>query len=164
LRPKLDLGVYNLIFTIKLSDSFDDVHKPSLHVCRRAPDPLQCPQDATPTEANVMTRRNDKCPCNSGKKYKACCWAKDQESSLHDDTQASQENTPHKYPTWKIVALLLTVLGALSLVLLALGFPRAAGALFGCGMLCLIIYATFRESPPSRKNPGNGGSIDFGKR
>src|SRR5271157_6033733 len=30
----------------------------------------------------MKTGRNDPCPCGSGKKYKKCCLAKDQEASL----------------------------------------------------------------------------------
>lgn len=33
--------------------------------------------------------RNDPCPCGSGKKYKACCWKKDQPKSFPDLKQRS---------------------------------------------------------------------------
>jgi len=37
--------------------------------------------------------RNDPCPCGSGKKYKKCCWEKDQEKLMHSDisSPASKE-------------------------------------------------------------------------
>ncbi|MFB0538032.1 MAG: SEC-C metal-binding domain-containing protein [Anaerolineae bacterium] len=33
----------------------------------------------TPVHAEKKVRRNDPCPCGSGKKYKHCCWKKDRE-------------------------------------------------------------------------------------
>jgi tetratricopeptide (TPR) repeat protein len=39
--------------------------------------------------------RNEPCPCGSGKKYKRCCWAKDQETRVEATRQAEREAGAH---------------------------------------------------------------------
>ena len=58
----------------------------------------------------MKTRRNDPCPCGSGKKYKHCCYAKDsvkhEEAILEaapsetedDEEQADTQHEHHKHP------------------------------------------------------------------
>ncbi len=113
--------------------------------------------------------RNAKCPCGSGKKYKHCCLEKDREAAkmaelakISDAVEEEEVRPQHKHATWKVFLLFTGVLGAISLILLAFGLTQVAGAVFGCGMLCLIVYSAFRDVPPARKHPGNGGNIDFG--
>ncbi len=38
--------------------------------------------------------RNDPCPCGSGKKYKKCCLAKDEEEARLKGTQAAPQLLP----------------------------------------------------------------------
>ncbi len=113
--------------------------------------------------------RNEKCPCGSGKKYKYCCLAKDQQAerdariaAISDAAEGEPEPVVHKFATWKLFLMITGILAAISLVFVVLGLTRVAGAIFGCGMLILIVYSAFREEPPMRKHPGNGGNIDFG--
>ncbi|MCZ8539999.1 SEC-C metal-binding domain-containing protein [Psychrobacillus psychrodurans] len=52
-----------------------------------------------------MTRRNDPCPCNSGKKYKACCLKKENIISIDEELNKDLEqvllNFFHAHPTKK---------------------------------------------------------------
>lgn len=120
----------------------------------------------------MATGRNEKCPCGSGKKYKFCCLQKDLEAerekaALGDviDDEPYEENPAPKFATWKVFLLVTAILGAISLILaLAFGFERIASALFGCGMIILIVYCAFRNEPTVRKRPGDAGNIDFGNR
>ena len=121
-----------------------------------------------------MTKRNDKCPCGSGKKYKLCCLQTDLETerekitlkSTDKDIEEIYEESPSSgIPTWKIFIAVTVILGIIALIVsFVLDFPRAGGALFGCGMLILIMYAAFRNVPSVRKNPGNAANLDFGNR
>lgn len=45
--------------------------------------------------------RNDKCPCGSGRKYKHCCLAKDEEEARVARAKAAEEAAPesHAEPT-----------------------------------------------------------------
>ena len=86
-------------------------------------------------------------------------------SEANSIQEAEEEQQPvHKYPTWLLFIYVTMGLGAISIILLLFGAKVAAGAVFGCGMLILIVYSAFREVPPLRKNPGDGGNIDFGMR
>ena len=116
-----------------------------------------------------MTKRNDKCPCGSGKKYKLCCLQKDLEAE-HQKAATPQEvpefyeeNPNIGFPTWKIFLIGTAILGLIGLIIsFAFDMPRAGGSIFGCGMLILIVYSAFRNVPTLRKQPGNAGNIDFG--
>lgn len=68
--------------------------------------------------------RNEKCPCNSGKKYKSCCLTKDEtkraeeremfdngQAESNDDTKICMEYLAEEYPNDKVIDIstLLTV-------------------------------------------------------
>ena len=76
-----------------------------------------------------------------------------------------EENPAPRIATWKIFVAVTSVLTVIALILwLAFAMPRAAGAVWGCGMLVLVVYAAFRNEPTVRKEPGDAGNIDFGNR
>ena len=113
--------------------------------------------------------RNERCHCGSGKKYKNCCMQKDLEAEKAkeeaDLEPVYEENPAPRTATWKIFVAVTLALTVIALVLwLALAMPRAAGAVWGCGMLVLVVYAAFRNEPTGRKDPGDAGNIDFGNR
>lgn len=90
---------------------------------------------------------------------------KDLEAARLAGDEPYEERPPSGVATWKIVVAAMACLGAVSLaVWLALDAARLASAIFGCGMLILIVYAAFRNEPTVRKRPGNAGNIDFGNR
>lgn len=115
-----------------------------------------------------MAKRNDPCPCGSNKKYKHCCLQKDQEAALElGAVQSPQQEllwaaTKHKVPTWLIFVVATLVFAAIGAVLYFLGYMRAAGAVFGCGLLVTVMFSIFRSAPPTRQTPGDGGNINFG--
>lgn len=121
----------------------------------------------------MTTGRNEKCPCGSGKKYKHCCLQKDIEAEREKRELAEvgegdvpfEENPEPKFATWKIFVIVTAALGIISLLLAyVFDFPRVAGALFGVGMIILIVFSAFRNEPTVRKRPGDAGNIDFGNR
>ena len=76
-----------------------------------------------------------------------------------------EEDPEPRFATWKIFVIVTAVLGVISLILaFAADFPRVAGAIFGVGMIILIVYCAFRNVPTVRKRPGDAGNIDFGNR
>ena len=111
-----------------------------------------------------MTRRNDKCPCGSGKKYKNCCMQADQEKArlVPPTDRPFEERTDLKVATWVIFVVATAVLGVISGVLWFLDYVRIAGTVFGIGMFLLLVYVAFRNVPTLRKQAGDGGNIDFG--
>ncbi|MFA5625340.1 MAG: SEC-C domain-containing protein [Bradymonadales bacterium] len=114
-----------------------------------------------------MAKRNDPCHCGSNLKYKHCCLAKDQEEELATAHMSPVEQelwaeTKHKIPTWLIFVVSTILFAAIAGVLYYLGYMRAAGAVFGCGLLVMVMFSVFRSAPPSRINPGDGGNINFG--
>lgn len=118
-------------------------------------------------------RRNDKCPCGSGKKYKFCCLEKDRQAALEKEAIAKnpvnsevfEENPTPAFATWKIFAIGTGILAVIGLIAaFAFQMPRLGGAIFGCGMLILIVFCAFRNEPTVRKRPGDAGNIDFGNR
>lgn len=118
-----------------------------------------------------MTKRNDTCPCGSGKKYKNCCLLNKLEAERQKVApnaviyDTPEEETVPGIATWKIVLAVTAILGIISLlVAFVIDAPRAAGSIFGCGMLILIVYAAFRNVPSVRRRPGDAGNIDFGNR
>lgn len=111
--------------------------------------------------------RNDKCRCGSGKKYKHCHWAEDQEQKLHNLTkpkETDETEPPYGLATWKLFGILSALTGIVSVVMYYLDFVRLSGAVFGCGMLCIIVYSAFRTPPAPRKKPGDGGNLNFGNK
>lgn len=114
-----------------------------------------------------MQKRNEKCACGSGKKYKYCCMQKDMEAARLRQDQPSatyEENPTPKLSTPKLVLIATALLSVIALIIALVGYTRIAGAIFGCGMIVLILYAAFRNVPTLRKKPGNAGNIDFGNR
>lgn len=113
-----------------------------------------------------MTRRNEKCPCGSGKKYKNCCMQADLErEKFQPKTDRPYEENPNvKTPTWVIFIAAAALLAILCGVLWLFDLGRLAGTVFGVGMLILIFYAAFRNVPTLRDKAGDGGNIDFGNR
>ncbi len=118
-------------------------------------------------------RRNDKCPCGSGKKYKYCCLEKDRQLALEKEAIANnpvnsevfEENPAPAFATWKIFAIGTGILAVIGLIIaFAIQMPRLGGAIFGCGMLILIVFCAFRNEPTVRKRTGDAGNIDFGNR
>ena len=83
-----------------------------------------------------------------------------------NERTSSQETAESvvRVPTWRICLLIGSIILAVSLICVVLGWTRLAGAIAGCGALCLGIYAIFREEPPLRDDPGDGGNINFGMR
>ena len=68
-----------------------------------------------------------------------------------------------KIATWKIFIAATALLALIAGLLVFFNLPRASGAVFGCGMLVVVIYSAFRTPPPKRQEPGGGGNIDFGR-
>ncbi len=118
----------------------------------------------------MKAKRNDKCPCGSGKKYKNCCLQKDlAEAQAVPETPETEEqyeeNPAPSFATWKIFLITTAILATIWIVFwLAFDLPRVGGSIFGCGMLILIVLSAFRNPPTVRKRPGNAGNIDFGNR
>ena len=113
--------------------------------------------------------RNEKCHCGSGKKYKNCCLQKDLEAENAEEEKAAEDpyevNPEPRVATWKIFAGVTAILTVIALILwLLVDVPRAAGAVWGCGMLVLVVFAAFRNEPTVRKVTGDAGNIDFGNR
>ncbi len=113
-----------------------------------------------------MTKRNEKCPCGSGKKYKFCCMQADLEKAKFNSPSGRpfEESPANAVPTWKIFIAATIALTAVSGIVWFAGFPRIAGAVFGVGMILLVFFAAFRNVPTIRKKTGDGGNIDFGTR
>lgn len=137
----------------------------------------------------MSLRRNEKCHCGSGKKYKNCCLQKDldaareaeqeqrrkaalaKESKDNPDLKLDEngevifeENPASGMPTWKVAVLGLALLGALFLIFHLSDYTRLGGSIFGVGALILLVYCAFRNVPTVRSETGNGGNIDFGNR
>ena len=77
---------------------------------------------------------------------------------------AAEDVSLERVPTWKICLFVGSIVVAVALVCVVIGWTHLAGAIVGCGALCIGIYAIFREEPPLREHPGDGGNIDFGTR
>ena len=65
-----------------------------------------------------MPRRNDKCPCQSGKKYKNCCMEKDLEAAKFAPRpgESYTEGPDPALATWKVVIRALAALGIVETV------------------------------------------------
>ncbi len=113
-----------------------------------------------------MTKRNEKCPCGSGKKYKFCCMQADLEKAKFNspNDRPFEESPAKSVPTHRIFIAATIALAAVSIIVWLIGFPRIAGAVFGVGMILLVFFAAFRNVPTVRKKTGDGGNIDFGMR
>ena len=104
-------------------------------------------------------RRNDPCPCGSGKKYKHCCQG-EMASSKGEVALASHGGME----TWKISLVSLIAILVAGGALILSDFARVGQILIGVGVLVLLIWAAFRKPPPPREDAGEGAAIDFGRK
>ena len=104
----------------------------------------------------MTTKRNDPCPCGSGKKYKNCHIG----VPLETDGNTVRVQTP----TWKLFTVGAVVLVIVAVVLWLLDLSRIAQITVGMGLLALIMWAAFRRPPPSQgKTKGDAAGINFGR-
>ncbi len=110
--------------------------------------------DSEPASQNIAVKDNDGMRSEPSSSKEA--------AGNHPST--GEEVSLNSIPTWRICLFVGGIIVAVALICVVIGWTHLAGAIVGCGALCIGIYAIFREEPPLREHPGDGGNIDFGVR
>ncbi len=95
----------------------------------------------------MSVKRNDACPCGSGKKYKKCC--------------INSDGIDHS-KKYKISALALLGVAALTAGVYFLASKEAAGIALIGGLISIGAYLIFNDPPPPTSG-GSPGAINFGQ-
>lgn len=114
----------------------------------------KCKTDAAQASQNKAVQ--DKAEADSEPSY--------QRGTANKSPAQGEDVSLDRIPTWRICLFAGGIVVAVALICVVIGWTHLAGAIVGCGALCIGIYAIFREEPPLREHPGNGGNIDFGVR
>ena len=98
-------------------------------------------------------RRNDPCPCGSGKKYKHCCF-------LTEDDGAEEPKAVNGPLLLKVFLLSLAAGIAAGI---GLGDWGHGATVFFAAFLLVGGFVVLRKPPPSNPNAGDPSSLNFGR-
>jgi hypothetical protein len=115
--------------------------------------------------ADATPKRNDPCWCGSGKKYKNCHYAEDQEKArIGAPPGPVSEEVVEERAELTGRSLILLAVGAAAA--LAVGFFRDSVVdglvVFAAAAFGVIAYAAVANPPPVKEDAGNPAALDFG--